>query len=186
MDFLEGVSTATASHDRKKLLVRTGANWSVVNTAGAAPREGGDRLATSGIRILVDPKAEYAQMLRDGWRFMRDFLYVDNVHGAPWDDVWDWYSAWLPGLNHRSDFNHFWTWSPARWPSGTPTCAGGDYPDLDSPRTGLLGVDLEEVDGFYRIARIYTGEDWNPGLDGPAFPSRNGCRRGGLPPGHPG
>ena len=36
---------------------------------------------------------------------MRDFLYVDNQHGAPWDDVWDWYSAWLPDVRHRSDFN---------------------------------------------------------------------------------
>ena len=31
----------------------------------------------------------------------------------------------------------------------------------------MLGADLEEVDGFYRIARIYSGEDWTPGLQGP-------------------
>ena len=166
-DFLDGLSTATASHDRKKLLVRAGSNWSVVNTAGAAPREGGDRLTTSGIRILVDPKAEYAQMLRDGWRFMRDFLYVDNAHGAPWDDVWDWYSAWLPDLNHRSDFNHLLDMVSGEVAVGHSYVRGGDYPDLERPRTGLLGVDLEEVDGFYRISRIYTGEDWNPGLEGP-------------------
>ncbi len=166
-DFLDGVSTATASHDRKKLLVRAGSDWSVVNTAGAAPREGGDGLTTSGIRILVDPKAEYAQMLRDGWRFMRDFLYVDNAHGAPWNDVWDWYSAWLPDLNHRSDFNHLLDMVSGEVAVGHSYVRGGDYPDLERPRTGLLGVDLEEVDGFYRISRIYTGEDWNPGLEGP-------------------
>jgi tricorn protease len=28
-------------------------------------------------------------------------------------------------------------------------------------------VDLEEVGGFYRITRIYSGEDWTPGLAGP-------------------
>jgi len=166
-DFLEGVSTATASHDRKKLLVRAEGNWSVVNTSGAVPGDGGDRLATSGIRILVDPKAEYAQMLRDGWRFMRDFLYVDNAHGAPWDDVWEWYSAWLPDLNHRSDFNHLLDMLSGEVAVGHSFVRGGDYPELESPRTGLLGVDLEEVDGFYRISRIFTGEDWNPGLEGP-------------------
>ncbi len=44
--FLEGVSQATASHDRKKLLVRSGSNWSVVDAGGAPPREGGTRLTT--------------------------------------------------------------------------------------------------------------------------------------------
>lgn len=166
-DFLEGVASATASQDRKKLLVRVGSNWSVVDTEGPPPGEGGERISTAGMRIHVDPKAEYAQMLRDGWRFMRDFLYVDNAHGAPWDDVWDWYSAWLPDLNHRSDFNHLLDMVSGEVAVGHSYVRGGDYPALDSPRTGLLGVDLEEVDGFYRIARILTGEDWNPGLEGP-------------------
>jgi tricorn protease len=44
---------------------------------------------------------------------------------------------------------------------------GGEYPDPTNPRTGLLGADLELVDGFYRIARIYSGESWNPELLGP-------------------
>jgi tricorn protease len=44
---------------------------------------------------------------------------------------------------------------------------GGDYPDLTNPRAGLLGADLVEDGGFYRISRIYSGEDWTPGLAGP-------------------
>ena len=44
---------------------------------------------------------------------------------------------------------------------------GGDYPELESPRTGLLGADVQEEDGFYRITRIYNGGDWTPGLGGP-------------------
>ncbi len=166
-DFLDGVTSATVSHDRKKILVRSGANWSVVNATGPAPRDGGDRLSTAGMRILVDPKAEYAQMLRDGWRFMRDFLYVDNTHGAPWNDVWDWYSAWLPDVRHRSDFNHLLDMLSGEVAVGHSYVRGGDYPGLDGPRTGLLGADLEEVDGYYRISKIFTGEDWNPGLVGP-------------------
>ncbi len=167
-DFLEGVRGVTASHDRKKLLVRSGAgDWSVASTTGSAPQNGGERLNTSGMRIRVEPKAEYAQMLRDGWRFMRDFLYVDNAHGAPWEDVWQWYSAWLPDVNHRSDFNHLLDMLSGEIAVGHSYVRGGDYPDLESPRTGLLGVDLEEEDGFYRITRIFTGENWNPGLAGP-------------------
>jgi tricorn protease len=166
-EFLDGVQAATVSHDRKKLLYRSGSNWTIVSTDGAVPRGNGGRLSLNGMRIRVEPRAEWAQMLRDGWRFMRDFLYVDNVHGAPWDEVWQWYSAWLPQVNHRSDFNHLLDMLSGEVAVGHSYVRGGDYPDLTNPQTGLLGVDLEEANGFYCITRIYTGEDWTPGLNGP-------------------
>ncbi len=172
--FLEGVNEATASHDRKKLLYRSGGNWTIVDAGGAPPRERDGRLSLDGIRMRVEPRAEWAQMLRDGWRFMRDFLYVDNVHGAPWDEVWEWYSPWLADVNHRSDFNHLLDMLSGEVAVGHSYVRGGDYPDLTEPRTGLLGVDLEEANGFYRIARIYSSEDWTPELDGPlAVPGMN-------------
>jgi tricorn protease len=166
-DFLEEVLSATVSHDRKKLLYRSGSNWTIVNTSGSAPQGSEGRLSLNGMRVRVEPRAEWAQMLRDGWRFMRDFLYVDNVHGAPWDEVWDWYSDWLPQVHHRSDFNQLLDMLSGEVAVGHSYVRGGDYPDLTSPETGLLGVDLEEQDGFYRITRIYTGEDWTPDLSGP-------------------
>jgi tricorn protease len=165
--FLEGVNDATVSHDRKKLLHRSGSTWAIADADGAPPKDGGKRLSLNGMRVMAEPRAEYAQMLRDGWRFMRDFLYVDNVHGAPWDDVWRWYEPWLDGVRHRSDFNHLLDMLSGEVAVGHSYVAGGDYPELPSPRTGLLGADLEAVDGYYRIARIFTGESWNPGLRGP-------------------
>jgi tricorn protease len=166
-EFLTGASSVTASHDRKKLLVRAGSEWSVVDAGGAPPRSGGERLSTNGMRIKVEPKAEYAQMLRDGWRFMRDFLYVDNAHGAPWDEVWEWYSPWLEDVNHRSDFNHLLDMLSGEIAVGHSYVRGGDYPDLESPRTGLLGADLWEEDGFFRIGRVLAVEEWTVGLEGP-------------------
>ncbi len=165
-EFTKGVNVATVSHDRKKILWRSGPNWTIADAGGAPPRAGEERL-TLNLRVRIEPKAEWAQMLRDGWRFMRDFLYVDNAHGAPWDDVWTWYSGWLPDVEHRSDFNQLLDMVSGEIAVGHSYVRGGDYPELDNPRTGLLGVDLEEADGGYRITRIYTGESWNPGLVGP-------------------
>ena len=164
-DFLERGGRLTVSHDRGSLLYYSG-GWRIVGTA--RPPSGGDgALDLANLRVRVEPTAEYAQMLRDGWRFMRDFLYVDNQHGAPWDDVWDWYSAWLPDVSHRSDFHHLLDMLSGEIAVGHSYVSGGDYPDLDNPRTGLLGADLREENGFYRIARIYDGGDWTPGLAGP-------------------
>ncbi|GMV07772.1 MAG: tricorn protease [Gemmatimonadota bacterium] len=165
-EFMKGVNAATTSHDRKKILLRAGSNWSVADAGGGVPKAGDGRL-TLNLRVRIEPKEEWAQMLRDGWRFMRDYLYVDNAHGAPWNDVWTWYSAWLPDVEHRADFNLLLDMVSGEIAVGHSYVRGGDYPDLDNPRTGLLGVDLEEADGGYRITRIYTGESWNPGLVGP-------------------
>ncbi len=173
-EFADGVSAVVASADHKKVLMRQGPNWSVVDAAGSPPQGPSDRLTLDGLRMRVEPQTEWSQMLRDGWRFMRDFLYVDNAHGAPWDDVWDWYSAWLPDVQHRSDFNHLLDMLSGEISVGHSYVRGGDYPDLDNPRTGLLGADLEQVDGWYRIARIYDGEAWTPGVQGPlAHPGMN-------------
>ncbi len=165
-EWVKGVNDATVSHDRKKILWRSGSNWTVSDAGGAPPKPGDGRLALS-LRVRIEPKEEWAQMLRDGWRFMRDFLYVDNTHGAPWNDVWSWYSAWLPDVEHRADFNLLLDMVSGEIAVGHSYVRGGDYPELDNPRTGLLGVDLEEADGGYRITRIHTGESWNPGLVGP-------------------
>ena len=165
-DFIEDVALATTSHDRTKLLTRSGETWRIVGT-DRPPAEGDGRLDLDDLRVRVEPRAEYAQMLRDGWRFMRDFLYVDNQHGAPWDDVWTWYSAWLPDVEHRSDFNHLLDMLSGEIAVGHSYVRGGDYPELDDPQTGLLGIDLEEQGGWYRITRIYTGEDWTPDEAGP-------------------
>ena len=166
-DFADAVAYASVSHDRKKLLYRSGQAWRIVDT-GSAPSGSDGQLDLGGVRVRVEPEAEYAQMLRDGWRFMRDFLYVDNQHGAPWDEIWQWYSAWLPDVRHRSDFTRLLDMLSGEIAVGHSYVTSGDMPSLSSPRTGLLGIDLaEDESGYYRIARIYAGETWTPGDGGP-------------------
>ncbi len=166
-EYATGVAVATVSSDRSTILHRSGSTWRATVTTGSPPSGSEGRLALGDLRIMVEPTEEWAQMLRDGWRFMRDFLYVDNQHGAPWDDVWAWYSEWLPDVEHRSDFNHLLDMLSGEIAVGHSYVRGGDYPELTNPRTGLLGADLSEADGGYRIDRIYSGESWNPNLQGP-------------------
>ena len=163
--FVEGASSLIVSHDRKTVLFSSGNGWSTADAAGSG--KSAKSLNTGGMRVKVDPRAEWRQMLREGWRFMRDFLYVDNVHGAPWDEVWEWYSPWLEDVNHRSDFNYLLDIVSGEVAVGHSYVAGGDYPDLPNSNTGLLGVDLTEKNGRYQITKIYSGENWTPGLSGP-------------------
>jgi len=45
--------------------------------------------------------------------------------------------------------------------------AGGDVPEVKRVRTGLLGSDYEVLEGRYRFARVYGGDNWNPQLRAP-------------------
>ena len=175
--FIESAEAVTTSHDRKQLLYRSGSNWSIVSTEDP-PKGDAGKLKLDGMSVRVEPKAEYRQMLREGWRFMRDFLYVDNQHGAPWDDIWTWYSEWLPDVGHRSDFNRLLDMLSGEIAVGHSWVLGGDYPDLQDPNTGLLGIDLDEQGGFYRIERIYRGDKWSPGKAGPLSMPGLGVKQG--------
>ncbi|HAJ75775.1 MAG TPA: protease [Gammaproteobacteria bacterium] len=167
------VQFAATSHDRSKLLTRSGQVWRVLGTdrpprpANGSGEEGGTTLDVAGLRVQIDPKAEWAQLLRESWRYMRDFLYVDNQHGAPWDEIWEWYSPWLEHVRHRSDLNYVMDIVSGEIAVGHSYVRGGDYPDIDNIPIGLLGADLINDQGGIRIDRIFTGENWNPELTAP-------------------
>ncbi|MFY0593019.1 S41 family peptidase [Roseivirga sp.] len=172
--FLPSISSGIVSADRKNLLYNSGGNWGIISTSGGPKKAGDGRLNVSGIRVKVDPKKEAKQILKEGWRYMRDFLYVDNTHGAPWDDVWEWYSPWVDHVRHRSDLNYIVDIISGEIAVGHSYVSGGDYPRLTSDRVGLLGADIAKTKNGFRIAKVYTAESWNPNLTAPlAVPGIN-------------
>lgn len=166
-DFMGSVNTVEVSKDRKNMLYRSGGTWGIVETSAGSINPGDGRIATSDVRIKVHPQKEFEQIFNDGWRFMRDFLYVDNMHGAPWNDIYDWYSPWVKHAKHRSDLNYVLDIMSGEVAVGHSYVGGGDYPDLDNVPAGLLGADISLKNGAYRIQKIYTAESWNPDLRAP-------------------
>ena len=101
--FATGVSSMNASNDRNSILISKRGSWSIEDAKAA---KAGKKSLSTNMKVKVDPKAEAHQIFKEGWRFMRDFLYVDNVHGAPWNDVYKWYAPWINDVKHRSDLNY--------------------------------------------------------------------------------
>lgn len=165
--FMGSINEAVVSQDRKNMLYRSGGTWGIVGTDTGEKKPGDGSLSISDIQIKVDPQEEFHQIFRDGWRFMRDFLYVDNMHGAPWNEVYDWYAPWVDHAKHRSDLNYVLDIMSGEVAVGHSYVAGGDFPDLEDVQAGLLGADISLENGAYRIDKIYTGESWNPDLRAP-------------------
>lgn len=163
--FLSSVQNVSVSQDRKQLLYQSGSTWGIVKTDGL-PKAGEGKL-TLNLRMRIDPQEEWMQIFREGWRFQRDFLYVDNTHGAPWDQVYSWYQPWISHVRHRTDLNYVVDILGGEVAVGHSYTSGGDFPTVDRVPIGLLGADLQVVNGFYQIKKIYTAENWNPDLYAP-------------------
>jgi tricorn protease len=168
--FLQGVQSYVVSHDGKKLLWRGGSQQSptlsIVDTERqpASPTQG--RIATN-LRMMVDARAEFQQMFSEGWRNQREYLYVGNLHGADYTKTKAMYEPLLSHVAHRADFTYLLDMLGAEIAVGHSYVAGGDMPDVPQSNVGLLGADFTVENGRYRIAKIYSGENWNPELRAP-------------------
>jgi len=169
--FLDSVRSYTLSGDRKKLLYQAGraaGGWSVVPTdKPAKPGEG--TLKIDDLQMMVDPRAEWAEIFRETWRFEREYFYDAKMHGANWGAVYEKYHPFLASVGHRTDLDYLIAMVGSELTVGHSYLAGaGDTPGEEAPEHGgLLGADYTIENGKYRISHIYTGENWNPELRAP-------------------
>lgn len=164
-EFATGVSQMVVSSDRKSILLNQNGSW-ILTSTDSKPDVAKETLSIA-IKVKINPTKEYEQIFKEGWRFMRDFLYVDNVHGAPWDTIYEWYSPWIQHVRHRTDLNYVVDILSGEVSIGHSFVYGGDFPDVKEIPIGLLGADLSIENGFYKIDKIYNGENWNPELYAP-------------------
>ncbi len=94
------------SLDRKKMLVHKDDDFFILDS-GVTGKSLGDDKALSEAKIdlsrwsiMVDPRAEFRQMLLDAWRLERDYFYDRKMHGVDWPQIRDRY---LPLVDRVSD-----------------------------------------------------------------------------------
>ncbi len=169
VEFLSGVRAFTASADGAKLLVALQGDSYKIVEADADPDGAAkaDPLDLSGVKVWVDPRAEWDQMYTEAWRIFRDYFYDPDMHGIDWPAVGEAYRPWIAHVGHRDDLNYVLGEMMGELVAGHSYRWGGDYPDVDSLNVGLLGADLAVEDGRYRITRILAGNNWEPYMRAP-------------------
>ncbi|MEO9483185.1 MAG: PDZ domain-containing protein [Ekhidna sp.] len=165
-EFMTGLQSVQVSHDRKQLLYRSGGNWGIVPSSGKSQKSSEGRLSID-IKMKVSPSEEWQQIYREAWRYQRDFLYVNNQHGAPWNKIYEWYKPWVSHVKHREDMNYIIDILGGEIAVGHSYTRGGDYPNINRVPVGLLGADYAIKNGRYQFIKIFTGENWNPNLRAP-------------------
>lgn len=171
----KSVSTVTngalggLSTDHKTLLVGNGPVIRLVPvaSANAAPTVG--KVDFHNLRLRIDPAAEWEQMYWDGWRLLRDYFYVKNMHGVDWNALGDKYAEYVPGLRSREDLDELFRWLMSELGNSHMYISPGDTRRKETPPTpAFLGVDLEaHSSGYYRIKRILKGDGYRQGERSP-------------------
>ena len=157
------------SADGKKMLFgQAGNRYAIIDTP-TGKTEVRDFLDLSDMKVMLDRQAEWAQIFNESWRQMRDFFYAPNMHGVDWPAVRKQYEALLPHVNHRADLTYVIGEMIGELNAGHTYVGGGDLPRVERIPMGLLGAKLEREaqSKFFRIVKIFRGQNWDPALRSP-------------------
>jgi tricorn protease len=107
-------------------------------------------------------------MYDDAWRILRDWFYDPDIHGVNWNKINARYRRLVPHLAHRADLDYLLGEVAGELNAGHIYVQSGDQPAVERRDGGLLGAELEATEeGYYRIAKIFSGENWHPDFRSP-------------------
>lgn len=182
------MTSFTLSHDLKTLLLRSRQTLRVakagekIDEKKAEPGRESGVVDLNRIPLSVDRGAEWAQMLREAWRLMRENFWTENMSEVDWDAIYHRYQNLLPRVATRSEFSDL-VWE-MQGELGTSHAyeMGGDYRPEPAHRIGHLAADLswDAEAGGYRIRHVVRGAQWQEGEGSPLAAPGVGLHPGDL------
>ncbi len=158
---IEGISGYAFTPDFKSMLYRRGSNYGIVPLRPGQKNSEG-HLDMEGMTLRIDPLVEWAQIYHDTWLIMRDWFYDPDMHGVDWDAVLRRYEPLLPYLANRADLDYIQAELIAELNVGHAYVnSSPEMPRVERVEIGLLGAEFEADGRFYRISKIFPGENWH-------------------------
>ncbi|WP_257387206.1 S41 family peptidase [Tahibacter caeni] len=152
------------------LLLKQGERFALVK-ADAGQDFNAGALNLDKLELYVDPRVEWQQEFTDAWRILRDWFYDPGMHGGAerWNTIRTRYGAWVPHLGSRADLDFLLQEIAGELNSGhVYVQSSSDMPKVERHANGLLGAEFAtDASGYFRIARIFAGENWNRDLRSP-------------------
>ena len=163
------VGAYVLSADGSTILYVQRGKFSII-PAKATNGSGAHALNLSGMKTLVNPKAEWAEMYHQAWRLFNDYFYNRKMNGRNWVAIGRKYGKLVPEIGSREDLNYLIGEMIGELGNSHTYVWGGDddYTGKYNP-TGLLGVDfgLNKATGRYYFKKIYRGDNTRNGYHSP-------------------
>lgn len=128
-----------------------------------------EKVSLDDMDMQVNLKEEWEQIFHESWRQMRDFFYAPNMHGFDWDSVRIQYEPFLEHVNHRADLTYIIGEMIGELNAGHAYVGGGDLPEVEDVKTGLLGGQFskDEGSGFFSVDKVLEGANWREEIRSP-------------------
>jgi tricorn protease len=161
VEMLADVSRFAVTADGKKILYASGPSYGIAKVKFDKIDRSKGALNTRGMMSLVDPLAEWRQMFLQAWRLEKNLFYVANMHGVDWEKILQKYLPLVGSLTHRRDLTYLIGEMIGELCIGHTYVGGGEMPTVENTSIGLLGAEFEpDQSGYFKITRIYGGENW--------------------------
>ena len=164
---LEGIDGYDLDKEGKKVIYKAGPVYGIVEAVPGKAKVGEGKLNLSELQVKIEPRAEWREVFHEAWRVERDFYWDPNMTGHNWKKIGERYEALLPWVAHRSDLNYIIGEMIAELSTSHTYVGGGDQPAKPHVSVGMLGADFEPDGGYFRITKIYPGENWNDATRSP-------------------
>jgi tricorn protease len=121
------------------------------------------------VRVALDPRAEWRQMLREVWRLQREQFWDEDMSGVDWNTVYQRYAPLLERVVTRAELSDLIWEMQGELGTSHAYEMGGDHRRPPPVALGFLGADLRRsADGAgYEIAEIVRGDPWDADADSP-------------------
>lgn len=166
----EGVATYEMSADGKKLLVRTGAQISVVDAASAPASLEAGRVNLSDWTFSVQPREEWRQMLTEAWRLERDYFYDPKMHGVDYQAILKRHQPLVERVRDRAELSDLIASMVGELSALHTFVSGGDFragTDQIAPASLGAALSRDAAQGGWRVDKIYNGDPDYPNTASP-------------------
>ncbi len=174
---LGGLSDYELSRDGKILALRLGHRLRLVKAGekvdehpqDPTPGRRSGFVDLGRVRVLVDPHREWAQMLREAHRLMREHFWTADMSGMDWEAVYERYAALLGRLSVRSELSDLIWEMQGELGTSHAYELGGDYGETPADKGGTLAAEFRwsDADRGYQVTHVVEGDTFVEGEDSP-------------------
>jgi tricorn protease len=174
---MEQVTSYRLTSDEKKFLYRS-RNMYGIASLKPGQKKGAGQIKLDGMKMKIDPAVEWKQIYTDAWRIMRDWFYDPEMHRVDWKTMHEKYAPLVDHAAHRFDLDYILGELIGELNAGHTYVNTGDVERVERIPVGLMGCELEADGDFYRIKKIFQGENWDSGRRSPLTQSGIQVREG--------
>jgi len=169
-DMAAEVNGYEMTQDGKKLLVRKGRSYYIVDAGTGSVKLNDGKIDMSGWKFSINPREDWKQIFKDAWRMERDYFYDKNMHGVDWDAMYEKYAPLVERVTTRNELSDLITRLIGELSALHTSVGGGDTRnDNKSIQVATLGArtSRDEANGGFRIDYIYRVDPDYPDLKTP-------------------